>query len=69
MAADPSIMARHAHAPLRAEAPRRPDGPQRAPAPRERTRGDDRTVDPADRRRRANAALLELVVEQAARRR
>jgi hypothetical protein len=57
MAADPSIMTRRAPAPLR------------VPAPRERTRGDDRTVDPADRRRRANAALLELVVERAARRR
>jgi hypothetical protein len=55
--ADPSIMTRRAPAPLR------------VPAPRERARGDDRTVDPADRRRRANAALLELVVERAARRR
>jgi hypothetical protein len=57
MAADPSIMTRRAPAPLRPG------------APRERPRGDDRTVDPADRRRRANAALLELVVERAARRR
>jgi len=40
-----------------------------APAEQRRTNaGDELTVDPVDRKRRANAALLELAVTQAARR-
>jgi hypothetical protein len=64
---DPSTMARRAPAALRGDVPPRAQAPLRPP--RERPRGEDRTVDPADRRRRANAALLELVVERATRHR
>ncbi|WP_179951013.1 hypothetical protein [Xylanimonas oleitrophica] len=56
MEANPSVLARRR--PARAEPAR----------PRQSPRRDDLTVDPGDRRRRANAALLELVVERGARR-
>jgi hypothetical protein len=41
----------------------------RAAEPAPGNRGDHLTTDPADRRRRANAALLELVVTRATRER
>lgn len=71
MEATPSTTARRAAAvhptTTRATNPR-PTTP--ATTPRGASGGGDRlTTDPADRRKRANAALLELVVTQATRRR
>jgi hypothetical protein len=59
MEANPSTTARLAAAAARTRTPEQEAG----------NRGDRLTTDPADRRKRANAALLELVVAQATRRR
>lgn len=58
MEATPSTTARPVAAAARTRSPEQEAG----------NAGDRLTTDPADRRRRANAALLELVVTRAARR-
>ena len=67
MDANPSALARASRSPR--PSPTRPPHAPPVDAVRRPTRGDQLTVDPADRRRRAQTALLELVVTRSTERR